>query len=197
MDKCPWALTHPLLEKYHDEVWGKPVYDENKLYEMLVLESFQAGLSWLTILKRYDGFKAAFCDFEWQKVARFTADDVTRLLQNETIIRHRGKIEATINNAQVLQKLANSQVSLYDLLWDEVGHQQILNHWQFSEEVPSQDAIAQRLAKKLKKLGFKFVGPTTCYSLMQACGLVNDHLESCPSWKKCQEVDFGDGSVSY
>ena len=188
MEKCPWAKADPLLEAYHDQVWGRPVYNGQKLHELLVLESFQAGLSWLTVLKRYEGLKKAFADFKWQKVAKYSEADVEWLMHDESIIRHRGKIEAAINNARVLEKLAHSKISLYDLIWEEVAYTQVVNHWQDSREVPSLSPASKRLAKKLKKLGFKFLGPTTCYALMQACGAVNDHLETCPCWQACQEL---------
>ena len=161
-----WPTTDPLYIAYHDEEWGRPVLDERGLLEKLCLEGFQSGLSWLTILRKRENFRAAFAGFDFTQVARFTEDDVERLLGDAGIIRHRGKIEATINNAQRAVELTSTEGSLAHLVW---AHD---------------DATA--LAKELKRRGWRFVGPTTVYAFMQAMGLVNDHAAGCDAREPCE-----------
>jgi DNA-3-methyladenine glycosylase I len=173
--RCRWSGAAPEFLGYHDTEWGFPVADDHRLLEKLCLEGFQSGLSWRTILAKRDNFRAAFHDFDFDRIARFTRRDVERLLKDEGIVRHRGKIEAVINNAQRAQELVKQEGSLAAFLWryepdaDRVAKPQTAS--------TSAEAIA--LSKALKKQGWKFVGPTTVYAFMQAMGLVNDHVEAC------------------
>ncbi|MCQ2570272.1 MAG: DNA-3-methyladenine glycosylase I [Limosilactobacillus sp.] len=176
--RCPWAQTSELMQTYHDQEWGKLNLNEDYLYEMMVLESFQAGLSWEIVLKKRAAFRQAFANFEVAKVAEFTETDIVNLLQNPGIIRHRGKIEAAINNAQILVAWHQQGQTLGALL-TELIPVPIINYPATMADVPSQTPVAQTVAKALKKAGFKFMGPVTTYSYLQAIGLVNDHLVSC------------------
>ncbi|MFI0452945.1 DNA-3-methyladenine glycosylase I [Actinomadura sp. 6N118] len=172
--RCPWGLSAPDYVAYHDEEWGRPVTDDQGLYERLCLEAFQSGLSWLTILRKREGFRAAFSGFDMAKVAAYGPDDVARLLADVAIVRNRAKIEAAIANARAGLELAGGLAATV---------------WRFAdpdapapkstEDVPATTAGSKALAKELKKNGFRFVGPTTAYALMQACGLVDDHLVDC------------------
>lgn len=167
------------MRAYHDEEWGVPQHDDARLFELLTLEGAQAGLSWLTILKRRPGYVRAFRRFNPKVVAAFTADDVERLLEDTAIIRHRGKIESTINNAGAVLALRRSGSSLDELLWSFVGDRPLQHNWKTDPSLSSSTREADLMSKELKKRGFRFVGPTTCYSLMQAAGLVNDHTPKC------------------
>lgn len=179
--RCFWASSHADYRAYHDCEWGVPVSDDRALFEKVCLEGFQAGLSWLTILRKRENFRSAFANFEIERVAEFTARDVKRLLANPGIIRHRGKIEATINNARRAREMAAEGVSLASFLWqwepDEQSRPARIDHETLLELTTSQESKA--MSKALKRRGWRFVGPTTAYSLMQAMGLVNDHLEGC------------------
>jgi DNA-3-methyladenine glycosylase I len=174
--RCPWALSSPDYLAYHDEEWGRPVRDDRGLYERMVLEGFQSGLSWLTILRKRDSFRTAFANFEIEAVAAFGDEDVARLLGDAAIVRHRGKIEAAIANARAAAEL---DVPLAELVWSfaPTGRRPAPRTLQ---DVPAVTAESTALAKALKRRGFRFVGPTTAYATMQACGLVNDHLTGCP-----------------
>lgn len=187
-NRCDWCLGNDLYIKYHDEEWGEPKTNDQELFELLVLESFQAGLSWLTILKKRENFRNAFEDFQVEKVAAFTEKDVSTLLQNEGIIRHRGKIEATIHNAKVFMEIQKEHQSFSAFLWKYVNHQPINNQFESLADVPAQTKISQQLSKDLRKLGFKFMGPTTTYAFMQAAGLVNDHLMGCFRYSEVKEL---------
>jgi DNA-3-methyladenine glycosylase I len=169
--RCHWCAATPDYVAYHDEDWGYPVDDDRRLFEKLSLEGFQSGLSWLTILNKRDNFRAAFKDFDIDKVARFTARDVQRLLRDAGIVRHRGKIEAVINNARRAREMIKSEGSLGAYLWTHAG---------------ATDGVA--LSKDLKKRGWRFVGPTTVYAFMQAMGMVNDHAESCAMYSKAEKA---------
>ena len=177
--RCAWAGEHLLNVDYHDREWGVPVRDEHRLFEMLTLEGAQAGLSWLTILKKRGGYREAFAGFDPGRVAGFDARRVERLLGNPAIVRHRGKIEATINNARRILALWEQGQSLSALAWEVVGGQPQINQRSAIGEVPASTPEAARLSKILKNNGFRFVGPTTCYAFMQAAGLVNDHETRC------------------
>jgi DNA-3-methyladenine glycosylase I len=170
----------PLYERYHDEEWGRPVRDERGLYERLSLEAFQSGLSWLTILRKRDAFRAAFANFEPDAVARFGDDDVERLLSDAGIVRNRAKIEATIANAKATVALREDGPTLPELVWERYRPPPRATPPQTFADVPSQTPETKALAKELKRRGFRFVGPTTLYALMQACGVVDDHLATCP-----------------
>jgi len=175
--RCWWCGDDPEYMRYHDEEWGKPVYDDTRLFEKMCLEGFQAGLSWLTILRKRENFRKAFEGFDFKKVANFTEKDVERLLQDEGIIRHRGKIEATIHNAQCVPAVIEEFGSFSDYLWRfKPQHHPVPKS---KADIPAVTEESKALSKDLKKRGFKFVGPTTMYALMQAMGMVNDHLEGC------------------
>lgn len=177
--RCPWCGTDPLYVRYHDEEWGKPVHDDQKHFECLTLESAQAGLSWITILRKRENYRLAYADFEVQRVASFTDEDVERLLADSGIVRNRRKIEASINNAKQFIKLQDEFGSFDSYIWSFVNNVPILNTWDRIEDVPATTELSERLSKDLKRRGFKFLGPTTVYAHLQATGLVNDHLTSC------------------
>ncbi|MBM4187219.1 MAG: DNA-3-methyladenine glycosylase I [Gemmatimonadetes bacterium] len=181
--RCWWSAATPKYPAYHDHEWGRPVTDDRTLFEKLCLEGFQSGLSWLTILNKRDNFRAAFANFEIDTVARFTGREVTRLLGDAGIVRHRGKIESTINNARRALDLIGEAGSLSAYLWryepPPSSRPRRLTKAALSAMTTSPQSVA--LSKDLKKRGWTFVGPTTCYAFMQAMGLVNDHLEGCPA----------------
>jgi DNA-3-methyladenine glycosylase I len=172
-----WPATDPLYIAYHDEEWGRPVRDEHGLYERLCLEGFQSGLSWLTILRKRENFRHAFADFDPDAVARFGERDVKRLLADAGIVRHRGKIEATIANAHGVLELREAGTPLQELVWSFAP--QSYSTPQTTADWLAQTAESQALSKRLKAAGFRFVGPTTVWAAMQACGIVNDHLATC------------------
>ncbi|MEB8387967.1 DNA-3-methyladenine glycosylase I [Rhodobacteraceae bacterium KMM 6894] len=178
-ERCGWVGTEAIYKQYHDTEWGVPEYDSRALWEKLILDGFQAGLSWITILKKRDNFRAAFADFDPNVIATWGEEDVARLLQDAGIIRHRGKIEATITNAHAWQKIEAEQ-GFDNYLWGYVGGTPLQNTWISLAEVPAQTPLSQEISKDLKKRGFKFCGPTIVYAFMQACGLINDHLVTCP-----------------
>ncbi|QDF65492.1 DNA-3-methyladenine glycosylase I [Shewanella sp. SNU WT4] len=180
---CPWVTNDPLYQQYHNKVWGRPVYDDRELFAKLCLDGQQAGLSWLTILKRQANYEELFFDFNPQEIALMTQDDVERLLLDTRIIRNRAKINSIIGNAKAyLAYSQNGANSFSQLLWSFVGGQPVINHFNVMAEVPAQTPESQAMSKALKKLGFNFVGPTICYAFMQAVGMVNDHLTSCPCY---------------
>jgi DNA-3-methyladenine glycosylase I len=182
--RCPWATSDPLYVGYHDDEWGHPVIDDTRLFEKLCLEGFQSGLSWITILRKRDAFRAAFAGFEPEVVARFGERDVTRLLGDAGIVRHRGKIEAAISNAQRYVELCDEVGSLATYAWSfEPANRAAPADM---GEVPATSAESIAMSKDLKKRGWRFVGPTTVYAFMQAMGLVNDHLVGCPSRDVCE-----------
>jgi DNA-3-methyladenine glycosylase I len=176
--RCPWALSSPDYLAYHDEEWGRPVHDDRGLYERMVLEGFQSGLSWLTILRKRDRFRAAFANFDIETVAGFGERDVERLLADAGIVRHRGKIEAAIANARAAAAIHDAGDSLAELIWSHAPPRR-RRAPRTLDDVPAVTPESTALAKELKRRGFRFVGPTTAYATMQACGLVNDHLEGC------------------
>ena len=186
MDKirCAWCGNDELYQKYHDEEWGKPIYDDETIFEFLILESFQAGLSWYTILAKRENFRAAFDQFDHQKIAQYSEDKVEELIQNTGIIRNRLKILATINNAQKFMEVQKEFGSFSKYIWGFVNHEPIVNRPKTLKEVPATTEISDALAKDLKKRGFKFMGSTVVYAHMQATGMVNDHVEDC--WIKTQ-----------
>jgi DNA-3-methyladenine glycosylase I len=192
--RCWWADSAPEYRAYHDDEWGFPVADDTRLFEKLTLEGFQAGLSWLTILRKRPAFRAAFADFDYERVARFDEDDVTRLLGDAGIIRHRGKIEAAINNAARAVELVEAEGSLASYVWHFEPEAEPgaggLNREQLAARTTSPEATA--LAKDLKRRGWRFVGPTTVYAFMQAMGLVNDHLDGCAAQPRARaaRADF-------
>ncbi|VEG13407.1 DNA-3-methyladenine glycosylase I [Moraxella cuniculi] len=180
INRCTWCLSDPLYIRYHDEEWGKPIYDDETLFALLCLEAMQAGLSWITILKRREQYYQAFDGFNPAKIAQYDDQKINELLQNDGIIRHRGKIRAIINNAKAYLAIkANGSFS--DYLWGitTIDGKPVINHPATLAEIPAQTEISAKLAKQLKKDGFTFVGATTCYAFMQAVGMVNDHLIDC------------------
>jgi len=183
VSRCWWAGTDPLYIRYHDEEWGRPVIDDRRLFEKICLEGFQAGLSWLTILRKREAFRRAFADFDVSRVARFGARDVTRLLGDSGIVRHRGKIESAINNARHAEALADEYGSLASYVWQwepaAASRPRRLTKAALMRMAVSPESTA--LSKDLKRRGWTFVGPTTIYAFMQAVGLVNDHIDGCMS----------------
>ncbi|TVQ74178.1 MAG: DNA-3-methyladenine glycosylase I [Oceanospirillales bacterium] len=179
MNRCYWCSNDPVYIYYHDHEWGVPVHDDRHLFEMLILEGAQAGLSWITILRKRDAYREAFCNFEVTTVAAFTEQDVNRLMQNEGIVRNRLKISAAIQNARCVLALLAEGKTLNEFLWCFVDHQPIVNQGLAHHEIPTQTDQSVAMSRALKKRGFKFVGPTICYAFMQAVGMVNDHEPSC------------------
>ncbi|MEM1305030.1 MAG: DNA-3-methyladenine glycosylase I [Planctomycetota bacterium] len=177
--RCDWANASPLDQRYHDDEWGVPSFDDHHLFEMLTLEGAQAGLSWSTILAKRDGYRRAFAGFDPQRVARFGAKQIEELLADASIVRHRGKVESTVANARAVLAIQQQHGSLSDFLWAFVDGQPIVNRWRAMADVPSQTPLSAAMSKELKRRGFRFVGPTTCYAFMQAAGMVNDHLADC------------------
>ena len=176
LKRCEWAESSDLMRAYHDDEWGKPSHDDTHLFEMLVLEGAQAGLSWSTILHKRDGYRNAFAGWDVEAVARFGERDVERLLGDAGIVRHRGKIEAVIGNARATLAL---DVPLGELLWSFVGGKPRINAFRTVAEIPAQTPESAAMSKELKRRGFRFVGPTTCYAFMQGAGLVDDHTLDC------------------
>lgn len=182
--RCAWCEKDDLYRNYHDQEWGKPIYDDETIFEFLILESFQAGLSWYTILAKRENFRAAFDQFDYQKIAQYSEGKVEELIQNAGIIRNRLKILATINNAQKFMEVQKEFGSFSKYIWGFVNHEPIINRPKTLKEVPATTEISDALAKDLKKRGFKFMGSTVVYAHMQATGMVNDHVEDC--WIKTQ-----------
>jgi len=182
-DRCGWVGTDAIYEAYHDEEWGVPEYDSRALWEKLVLDGFQAGLSWITILKKRDNFRSAFQGFDPNVLATWGEEEVNRLLQDPGIIRHRGKIEATLSNARVWQEI-EAEMGFDTYLWAYMGGTPLQNRWRTLDEVPTETEVSREISKDLKKRGFKFCGPTIVYAFMQAVGMVNDHLVTCPCYEK-------------
>lgn len=178
--RCPWLDTSkPDYVEYHDNEWGVPIHDDKTMFEFLVLESAQAGLSWYTILKKRAGYRQLFANFDVNKVAKFTSDDVERLMKDASIVRNRLKIEAAINNAKRFIEIQHEFGSFCEFVWSYVDNKTIVNNIETIEDYVATSAISDKLAKDLKKRGFKFLGSTTLYSHLQATGLINDHANNC------------------
>ena len=184
--RCPWSGTYPVYVAYHDEEWGVPLHDDRRLFEMLVLEGAQAGLSWLTILKRREGYRRAFDRFDPRKVARYGADDVARLLADDGVIRNRLKIRSAVTNARAFLKVQEEFGSFDRYVWRFVDGRPVQNAWTTLEELPARTALSDAMSKDLKARGFSFVGSTICYAHMQATGMVNDHLVDCFRYRAVQ-----------
>ncbi len=182
--RCGWATNDPLYERYHDEEWGVPQHDDQRLFEMLILEGAQAGLSWITILRKREAYRKAFDGFDAEKIARYGAKKRAALLADAGIVRNRLKIDAAIGNAQAYLALREEHGSLDSFLWDFVDGKPIVNRWRSLKEVPASTPESDAMSKELKKRGFRFVGSTILYAFMQACGLVNDHVHDCFRSKK-------------
>ena len=183
MERCQWAKDEPNLT-YHDKEWGQPQHKDQKLFEFLILEGAQAGLSWVTILKRRNGYKKAFSNFDALKVSKYSQKNISKLLQDESIIRNKLKINSAINNAKQFLKVQKEFGSFDKYLWGFVNHKPIKNKFKKFSEIPASTEISEKLSKDLKKRGFSFVGPTICYALMQAIGMVNDHTSECFLYRK-------------
>jgi len=181
-NRCGWCMKDQLYIFYHDKEWGNPVYDDKVLFEFLILESFQAGLSWYTVLKKRENFREAFANFEVKKVAEFNETQVAALMQNEGIIRNKLKIEAAVNNAQKFIAIQKEFGSFSNFVWGFVNHKPIVNVRKTLKDIPATSSESDTMSKDMGKRGFKFIGTTICYAFMQAVGMVNDHLEDC--WKK-------------
>lgn len=179
MKRCDWVSTDELYINYHDNEWGKPVYDDATIFEFLVLESFQAGLSWITILKKREHFRDAFDQFDYKKIAHYSEEKVEALMQDAGIVRNRLKILATINNAQRFLEVQKEFGTFSDYIWSFVGGKPLVNSFKSIKEVPATTEISDALSKDLKKRGFKFLGSTVVYAHMQATGMVNDHIVDC------------------
>ena len=188
MKRCPWSTSNELYIKYHDEEWGVPVFEDQKQFEFLVLESAQAGLSWHTILKKRENYRAAYDGFDVQKVAKYDNKKIEELMHNAGIIRNRRKIEASINNAKLFIEIQKEFGSFCNYLWDFVDGKPLVNNWTDVSQIPAKTELSERISKDLKKRGFKFIGSIILYSHLQATGLVNDHIKSCFRWSKCQEL---------
>ncbi|WP_299304118.1 DNA-3-methyladenine glycosylase I [uncultured Litoreibacter sp.] len=186
-ERCGWCGLEPIYVDYHDTEWGVPEYDSRTLWEKLILDGFQAGLSWITILKKRDNFRAAFEGFDPNVIASWGEPEVTRLLGDAGIIRHRGKIEATIGNAQAWQVIEQRE-GFDQFLWKYVDGKPLQNQFRTLDEVPPETELSKRMSKDLKKEGFKFCGPTIVYAFMEATGLVNDHLVSCHCHEKVAKL---------
>jgi len=186
-ERCTWPGTDPQYVAYHDEEWGVPEWDSRALFEKLILDGFQAGLAWITILRKRENFREAFAGFDPDVIAQWGDPEVEQLLQNSGIIRHRGKIEATITNARAWQRIEAEQ-GFSDFLWSYVGGSPIQNRWTAMNQVPASTPTSERLSKDLKKAGFKFCGPTIVYAFMQAVGMVNDHMVTCPCHARVAEL---------
>ncbi len=187
-ERCPWPGEDPLYVAYHDEEWGVPEYDDRALFEKLVLDGFQAGLSWITILRKRESFREAFDGFAPERIVRYSPAKVEKLLQNPGIIRHRGKIEATIGNARAWLDIMEEDGGFSGFLWDIAGGVPKQNKWKRISEVPAETPMSIAMSKALKARGFKFCGPTIVYAFAQAVGMVNDHLVGCPRHADCSAL---------
>jgi len=177
--RCPWCLSSELMIKYHDEEWGIPVHDDRKLFEFMVLDTFQAGLSWNTVLNKRENFRKAFDNFQPEKIARYTEKKIQKLLGNEGIIRNKLKVAGTVTNAKKFLEVQKLQGSFDKFIWQFSDYKTIKNSWQDVKQIPPRTALSDEMSKELYEKGFKFVGSTICYAFMQAIGMVNDHLVTC------------------
>ncbi|MEM7239038.1 MAG: DNA-3-methyladenine glycosylase I [Pseudomonadota bacterium] len=182
--RCDWCGTDPLYVSYHDEEWGRPELDSRVLFEKLILDGFQAGLAWITILRKRDAFRSGFDGFDPEKIARYGAPEIDRLLADSGIVRHRGKIEATIGNARAWIELEASE-GFDRFLWQFFDYKPLVNNWTRMGEVPAETPLSRQISKALKSKGFKFCGPTIVYAFAQAVGMVNDHMVGCPARQAC------------
>ncbi|MDY0780315.1 DNA-3-methyladenine glycosylase I [Tenacibaculum sp. IB213877] len=184
-NRCFWVSNDPLYVEYHDTEWGVPVYDDDKLFEFLILETFQAGLSWITILRKRENFRKAFDNFNYKKIANYSDEKYEELLQNEGIIRNRLKIKATISNAQAFMRVQDEFGSFSEYIWGFTHGKPIKNAFEDRSDVPATTELSDKISKDLKKRGFKFVGSTVIYAHMQATGMVNDHTTDCFRYHEC------------
>jgi DNA-3-methyladenine glycosylase I len=186
--RCPWPKLDPLYVAYHDDECGVPEFDDRALYEKLVLDGFQAGLSWITILRKRDNFRRAFSEFQPEKIARYTPKKVERLMQDEGIVRNRMKIEGTVLSARAWLNVMDKGPGFSRLLWGFVDGKPKINSYRSTKQIPAENAVSQKMSKELASRGFKFCGPTIVYAFMQAVGMVNDHLVSCHRHAACAKL---------
>jgi DNA-3-methyladenine glycosylase I len=186
LSRCSWCLGDSLYQHYHDNEWGVPCRDDKKLFEFLILEGAQAGLSWITILRKRENYRTAFANFDAEKIALYTESDIERLIQNKGIVRNRLKIESAIINARCYLKLKEHHGRFSDYLWRYLDDKPIVNNWITEDQVPSSTALSDKISADMRKRGFRFFGTTICYAFMQAMGLVNDHIVSCYRHQACQ-----------
>ncbi|MBX2881360.1 MAG: DNA-3-methyladenine glycosylase I [Granulosicoccus sp.] len=190
MSRCEWCVGSELYESYHDLEWGVPCHDSKELFEMINLEGAQAGLSWITILKKREGYRKLFSGFDPDKIARFNDAKLDKISSDPAIVRHRQKVEAVRTNARSLLIMRSNGEEFADFIWSYVNHRAIQNRFKRLSDVPSSTDVSALMSRDLKKRGFKFVGPTTCYAFMQAAGLVNDHMVSCPRYREIRQTQF-------
>lgn len=183
VQRCHWVNDDPIYIDYHDHEWGIPLHDDDKLFEFLILEGFQAGLSWITVLKKRDNFRKAFDNFKALKIVKYDEQKIEELMQDSGIIRNRLKIQGTITNAKLFLEIQQEFDSFAQYIWQFTNGQTIVNQWNNASQVPVSTLISCTMSKDLKKRGFKFIGSTICYAFMQATGMVNDHLINCVSYK--------------
>jgi DNA-3-methyladenine glycosylase I len=187
--RCEWAGSDPLYIQYHDQEWGVPVHDDRTLFEFLVLEGAQAGLSWITILRRRENYRQAFDNFDPQKVARYNPAKIERLLQDPGIIRNKLKVNSAVQNAQAFLRIQEEFGSFNQYIWGFIDHRPIINSWTQMNQIPASTPLSETISKDLKQRGFNFVGPTIVYAHMQATGMVNDHVVSCFRYKQINEME--------
>jgi len=187
LTRCEWCVNDPLYRDYHDHEWGVPLHDNQKLFEFLCLEGAQAGLSWLTILRKRERYVQVFDGFNPDAIARYDAGKIAELMNDAGIVRNELKVRAFVNNAQSTLSMRESGMTLDEFFWDFVGGQPIQNAWRTQDQVPARTGLSDRLSRVLGKLGFAFVGPTICYAFMQATGMVNDHLVNCFRYPQLRE----------
>lgn len=188
MNRCPWSLTNSLMKEYHDNEWGVPLLDDSKLFEFLVLDAFQAGLSWAIILNKRETMRSAFDDFDAQKISKYSSRKITSLLTDKGIIRNRLKVNATVKNAVSFLNIQESHDSFSKYIWQFTSGKTIANAWTEESQIPVSTSKSDAMSKQLKKDGFSFVGTTICYAFMQAAGMVNDHLTSCFRYAELAET---------
>ncbi len=186
--RCAWVDGSELYQAYHDKEWGVPSFDEKHLFEMLILEGAQAGLSWITILKKREAYRQAFDDFDVQKIARYSEKKIERLLQNAGIVRNRLKVNAAVTNARAFLQVQKEFGSFANYIWQFVDGRPLQNHWKTLKQVPATTPVSDKMSKDLKKRGFKFVGSTICYAYMQSVGMVNDHTVDCCRYRHCASL---------
>ncbi len=186
--RCWWCGDDPVYMAYHDTEWGVPLYDDQKLFELLILEGVQSGLSWITILRKREGYRRAFDQFDPQKISAYDEAKITELLDNPEIIRNKLKVNATVTNAKSYLAMQAAGENFSDFLWSFVDGKPLQNAFETAEQVPASTPVSEAMSKALKKRGFKFVGPIVCYAFMQSAGLVNDHMVDCYRYKECQKI---------
>ena len=186
-DFCSWSNSHEIYMEYHDLEWGKPEFNGKKLFEILTLETFQSGLSWIIILKKRDNFRNAFDNFNPKAISKYNEKKVSELMENNLIVRNKKKILSTINNAKIYNNYFKKSEDFSDFFWSYVNHKPVVNSRKKLSDIPKDTALSKKISKDMKELGFTFCGPVTIYSFMQAAGMVNDHLISCPHYLTCQK----------